>query len=667
MGPHYIGEGLVIRYQGRVLEYRQQSSSAIYFEDVETGDIEPFPEIDFQDLYQRRELEILEAFSSPKELGFNPSGEKLPIPIDAKYEQDHLRKLDYVRGIQRRGITRGQIDLIEEAIPEIAAGISDAEPPKAMTVSAWIKRMEREHGDIYVLLSGHATGKGRQRQDPEHEALIDRIIDDEYLVRNALHITRIWTDKYLSALKELNARRVEIGLAPLNPISERSFYRRIDRLDKHDVAVAKLGREEARRAFRMVKGHLPAARPLEYVEIDHAQLDLWVLDDVLMLPLGRPWITVLRDRYSGMIVGLYISFRSPSLASTFGALRHSMYPHHGLNRTFPDLAHEWVSFGPADTYVMDRGPDFLSPRCRYAIRQLGAEYEYTERRTPWHKPNIERVFLKLHDDLLEGVPGKVYPGLGYSKDYNPQRDAVVRFSALVYLVVKWAVDYLPFDRIRAKRARPIDLWMDGSADAPILLPPDLDSLGIITGLKETATLGHEGIRFKHLSYADDVLELYYRKVGRQPGTEYVVREENLGRIHVNNTREQRWMEVTCTRPDYAEGLSLSQHQFLIRQCQEKLNRHDAVDQLARAREQFSLTVAEELDRKSNAGKIKIARYLGIDSTAVMAGRAKSVVDIARPQSASKADTKDAEQPTAGRVVISDAAFTDIPVFDWKAA
>lgn len=654
MAQHYIGEGLVIRKEGNVLEFHRRAGTMLFFEEDETGIISGFEERDFWDQLQSNEISILETFASPKELIYEEAAQKLPVPLDVKYELSHLRKLEYVKGIQKRKITRGQLKFIEEAIQEIAKEIEDPKPPSYMTVTAWMRKLERANGDIYVLVSGHAKKGTRQRQSAEHDALISDVIDEYYLTRQQLTAAQVYTDNYLTALKDLNAERLASGELEFEPISDRSFYRRIGRIDEDDVMVARLGREEARRVQRMSKGHMPADYPLHVVEIDHAQLDLWVVDDVLMLPLGRPWITAFRDRRTGMVVGFYISFRGPSLSSIFGALRHSLYPHSGLKELFPDLEHECIAFGLADIYASDRGPDFLSPRYRYAIHQLHAEYEYLEKRTPWHKPKIERVFLTLHRDLLETAPGKVFPGMSYSKDYNPQKDAVVRFSTLVYLVAKWAIDYQPFAS-GGKGARPYDLWMDEIGDAPPPLPPNIDALRVIAGIRESGSLGHEGIRYRHLHFADNELEHYFGRIGRRSSAEYVVSDENLGRILVNNVLEKRWMEVACTRRDYAEGLSLYQHQ-LITASTPKKDRND-VDQLMRTRERFHDTFAEELDRKANAGKVKVARYLGIDSSSVFAGQPKSVASLLTP-------ARDAQRQSG--IIIPDAAFTDIPHFGWRS-
>lgn len=665
MQPLFFFEpGLVIERQGRALEYHHRSDAACYFEDPHTTDIVPITEAEFWDEFAREELRILPARSSSKELVLpKPDEEPSPPPVlNEKYTALQARKLHYIRGLERRGITRGQIKLIEEAIPEIAKETNDPNPPEAMTVSEWMRKLDRAHGDVFVLVPAHAAKLTRERQAPEHEEVIDTAIKNHYTGVGKGSATDVYNDKYLPALKALNAERAQTGKPALTPVSLRSFTRRTEKIDRYDLAVARYGRQEARRMFRMVKGHMPGKHPLDYVEIDHAKLRLWVVDDRLGLPLGRPWVTAVRDRYSGMLLGFYVSFRGPSLASTFAAIRHSLSYHGDLNKCFPDLEHSWVAIGRGTTYVSDRGRDFLSQHYRSAILQLGAYYVYCESRTPWHKPNIERIFLSMHSDLLETMPGEVFKGVSYSRDYNPMKDAVVRFSTLTYLLVKWAVDHHPYTPNRYKQARPIDLWMDGIADAPPGHPPNLNVLNIVLGTRYQGTLGNEGVHFKHLTYADDRLEALFHAIDKKE-LHFVPNEENLGRIHVENPRDRTWFQVACTRPDYAEGLSAYQHQQILRQANVELERVKNVDQLLGIRAHYQEKIAEELVHRDSATKLRIARYCGIDSSSVFAGKNKSVADFLSADRATDAHPS-APGVANGKILIPDAAFTDVPIFQW---
>lgn len=663
MQRFFLESGLVILREGRYLEFKHRSDLNLYFEDPFTGDIQTLTEEAFWNEFETKALTIANARSTPTalELPLKDAQPSLPIALDEAYEKDYLRKSDYIAGMKKRGITKGQLDLIAEAIVEIAAEIGDRQRPSQYTVAAWMRALEDANGDDAVLVSGYAKTIVRHRLHPEHEELIRNVIND-HLAK--LPATKIWEDHYLMEIKALNADRAEMHRPPFRPISERTLSRRIEMLDRYDIEVARHGRQEARRTFRMVKGHMPADRPREFVEIDHARLRLWVVDDKLLLPLGRPWVTALKDRYSGMLLGFFVSFRGPSLYSTFRALRHSLRNHLDLYKTWPDIENRWVAFGPACTYVSDRGSDFLSDHYRYAIRRLNADYSYCESRTPWHKPYIERTFLSLHADLLEALPGEVFKGVSYSRDYNPKEDAVVRFSTLIFLLVKWAVDYQPFRTIGARGARAIDLWMDGIGDSPIGYMPNPDALDVVLGRRYTVKLGNQGIRFKDLRYANDELEELFRAKYRKPIT-FIPCEENLGRVHAEDPRDKRWFEVESTRPDYAEGLSLHQHQYIQRQAKLDGVSLDTVEQKLRYREQLQARLAEDLSRKDNATKAKLARYCGIDSDSVLSGQARSLDNLKSPDLTGDTAHKVGGNGSSNKIPVVDAPFSDVPIFDWR--
>jgi putative transposase len=657
MGRFFLERGLVIQREGRTYELHHRTDTALYFEDPQTRDIEKITEEEFWRQHQTQELVIVAAKSNSRELTVPPSeANRSERVVSEKQTAAELRRTEYQEGMVKRGVTRGQLGAIEKTIPEIAEEIGDKNPPGASTVACWMRQVDSSDGGERPLLSKKALGESHDGKTFAHDEVIHAVVADH--LKPGVSYKSLYQYHYKPAIQVVNEGRRKVAELPLVPLSYRSLCRHVGEMEPYELDCLRLGTQEAERKYRMIRGHMPAKHPLDYAEIDHAHLRLWVIDDILMLPLGRPWVTAIRDRKTRMLLGFYVTFRPPSLASTFGALRHSLTPHLDLRSLWPDLEHDWTAFGLANIYVSDRGADFTSPQYRAAVRNLGANYEYCEKRTPWHKPYIERLFHEIYADLLESTRGRVYRGLSYTRDYNPKRDAVVRFSTLIYLLVKWAVDYAPFRKLPAG-GRPIDLWAEGIGDAPPAHCDNPDALNITLGLRRTGRLGHEGIRFKHLRYANDELRDLLRS-SRERDVQFVVTESNLGRIFVEHPKEKRWREVECTRPDYAEGLSLFQHQSITRQANAKNDAIDDVDQLLRVRQQLQTRVADDLVAKESAAKLKIARYAGINSTSVMDGRAKSVADmIANPTAATLSPT---EPPAAS----NDSAFVDVPSFSWRS-
>lgn len=70
--------------------------------------------------------------------------------------------------------------------------------------------------------------------------------------------------------------------------------------------------------------------PLERVEIDHFLGDVHLIHPKTGAVLGRPWLTVAVDHFSGVVLGYYISFAPPNAASVLAVLRNAILPKSGM-------------------------------------------------------------------------------------------------------------------------------------------------------------------------------------------------------------------------------------------------------------------------------------------------------------------------------------------------
>ena len=625
-----LSEGLVISLNGSTYEFRCKIHQLVQFECINTGEILSITESQFFEDWKNQVITILPASSTPKELSISPCNlttdtlqpsiiDLSALPND-KAKEAALLRIKYVRHMRMAGITRGRLELLKDEIPRAAIELNDPKPPAFSTVSRWMREFDRNHGDVVALFDSRTMSPRRHsRRSSEHDNLIRDIIDDRFMKEEPDTIPFIY-DTYQSAIKKYNLECSTNNLSPETPISERTLYRIIDSIDKYDVAVAQLGYAEANRQFRFIRGHLRSRFPLEYVEIDHALLDIFVIDDRLFIPLGRPWLTVIRDRFSGAIIGLYISFSGPSTDSIFGALRHSLYPHTKIREKWPDIETE-LPWGLATTYVTDRGSDFLSIRYRLAVNQLGSDYEYCAVRTPWFKAPVERSFRTV-SSLLETMPGKTFPRLSDRRDYDPAKHCVVRFSSFVWILYKWACDIYNNKSPRRKLAPPIDLFSEGIERSPRTFPRDPAVVETLLGHRYTGILRHDGITRDYLSYGNShrLDEIYKWRGSSKNPIVYHRNNSNLGEIRVMDPRNNEFFSVPCLSPDYANGLTLLQHKQIREAAKADLIGHPSIEIFTRARDAIQEQIREELERKNNSSKKKIARYAGINSDQVLNGQ-----------------------------------------------
>lgn len=667
-----IAEGLVISRHGQTLEYFRRSGKTLQFSDIDNGLITTLTEAEFFDEYLHAELRVLpKAFSSSKELAIKSgevaereaSGRTIDLNEirSEKYKRDTLRRHAYIMGMKKVGITKGQLTLIEDEIPRIAAVIGDARPPSSISVACWMRRFDRTDGSIYSVTDLRAIRDKRQRRSAEHNQIILDLIDEYYLKRVHLSIPELY-GIYESAIKARIQEQRALAKPIENPVSQRTLYRVVAGLNYRDVQIAHLGHQEARRTTRFTKGHLPGERALQYVEIDHALLDIYVVDDRLMIPLGRPWLTIFQDRPTGTVIGFFVSFTGPSVDSIFAALRHSLYPHDRANLMWPDIENV-IPHGLAEHYVSDRGPDFLADRYRLGIAQLVADYAYCPERTPWMKGPVERFFMTL-SNLLESMPGKTFRSLDKRKDYDPAKQAVCRFTSFVWILYKWIADVHNVRPRTKDSARPLELFHDSIAKYPPSYPRNPDAVETILGERHESKLNHDGIKFRGLNYVGSDLEDIYHAIGPNNRVAWHINTTNLGCIRVQDPRTGGFVHGTCSRPDYANGLSLFQHEYIRMQTpREERNTSNPVESYTRAMEDIRGRIGEEILVKENSTKKRLAGIAGINSEAILAGKERTVADPFR-----RGPLPPKEEPSSASDSSSnlERAFVDIPDFGWNA-
>src|SRR5690606_5255406 len=94
-------------------------------------------------------------------------------------------------------------------------------------------------------------------------------------------------------------------------VSYEAFKKRIKKLPPYTVALKRHGKYYADKLFNYYEAVKMPTRLLERVEIDHTPLDLILLDDELLVPLGRAYLTLLVDVFSGCIIGFHLGFKAP--------------------------------------------------------------------------------------------------------------------------------------------------------------------------------------------------------------------------------------------------------------------------------------------------------------------------------------------------------------------
>lgn len=166
-------------------------------------------------------------------------------------------------------------------------------------------------------------------------------------------------------------------------------------------------------------GHLTSHIPLEWVQIDHTQADLFVVNESNRQPIGRPWLSVAIDVATRCVVAIYVAMERPNAATVALLLTRVVLPKAQWLRSIGvDL--EWPMHGILHCLYLDKAAEFKSKALRTACAQYGIDLTYRPFGKPHFGGHVERMNRTLMD-CLRGVPGATGNSVKGRKDRKPRK------------------------------------------------------------------------------------------------------------------------------------------------------------------------------------------------------------------------------------------------------
>ena len=120
-----------------------------------------------------------------------------------------------------------------------------------------------------------------------------------------------------------------------------------------------------------------ATRPLEAIQIDHAKVDVMIVDEATGREIGRPWITLGVDVFTRMATGFHLSLAPPTRLSASLCLLHSVCDKTlWLEQRGVDLS--WPVAGLPEAIHLDSNSFFGRRAFVRACREAGIETVWSE-------------------------------------------------------------------------------------------------------------------------------------------------------------------------------------------------------------------------------------------------------------------------------------------------
>ncbi len=476
-------------------------------------------------------------------------------------------------------------------------------PPHTATLARWLKRYVESGRDIRSLGSGdRRKGNKKNRYPFEVTEICSQAIERIYLKQEkpSVKVTLEFAIKLVCAENQLLPDDSQLPKPTMSYIKSI-----IDAISEYDKCLYRDGYVTAKHKFRNAVHGTICIRPLQRVEIDHTQLDLIVVDGETGLPLGRPWLTLIIDVFSRAILGFSISFDPPSQMTVARALKMALQPKVNLHQRWPSVKGVWIMFGCMEDLVVDNGMEFHCKSLEDACLQLGINISFCPRKTPWWKGHIERAIGTLNNAVTDGMPGRTFSAIKKKGEYNPGASAAIPLKTMEEIIAKWIVDIYHQTTHATLGDKPHDAWEKAINPEDIPMVANVNELDAVMGVIETRTLTHLGIELNVLRYNSDELGQVRRQFGDLKKVTVKWDPEDVGSIHVfpPDGKTVRVPVVTIYK-EYAEGLTLYQHNACKAYSKKYLEGMDDVEALALAKSELTDLAEKGIREFSKKTRVK---------------------------------------------------------------
>lgn len=484
--------------------------------------------------------------------------------------------------------------------------------PHWSTVWRWWKRFARTQCATRLV---NAPRTGRRIDSTQHAIFLE-VVDEVYLRDQKVPGKNVVDEvdrRYLALNRGQPTDRV------LPKPSPATIYRWLSKLHYSVVSAARNGKEFAQREFREVVGQVEVHRILERYEVDHTPVDVQLICERTFMVLGKPWLTLIIDRYSRMVAGFYVSFHAPSASSVLYALRQAILPKTLLIQSVPDVLNPWPLFGCPLKIFADNGmelhADALEAFCLEALIELG----FAGVAHPEMKGAIERLFGTLSRDLFHQLPGTVFANIEQRGDYPSEQRAALTLKVFTQVLVRWIVDVYHCTPHKGLLGHtPLNVCTAQLSTVFFDLPAFPRQLDLMVGHATTRTIFHYGVEYDNVQYSSSRLLAMRDPHAKRPVVAIKVYEEDIGYIDVLDDEVGEYLRVPAIDLTYAEGLNRNVHSVIRAEVRRRFKDQETREHLLAVKAEIQAIVqAAILDKK--AGVRKRAASLRLEDSEAMLG------------------------------------------------
>jgi putative transposase len=280
-------------------------------------------------------------------------------------------------------------------------------------------------------------------------------IATEDIIRSA--IAKVYQGKAASFAKVWEEVQAQCTKLSISIPSKSTVTSRIKELGEQKLCRLKEGAEVANQRFGAKPGYLEMSYPLQKVQIDHTMVDCILVDEETRKPLFRPWLTLVLDVYTRVILGYYIAFHAPSTLSVACAITHAALP---KKKYLENLGCSHVThpfFGVPEILHMDNAAEFRTVKLQKACSLHGITSEWRPLGKKHYGGHIERLIGTMMTSRVHFLPGATMSNIVVKGDYESENEAVLTIGEFT----KWfagEVEIYNYKEHSALKCSPANKW-----------------------------------------------------------------------------------------------------------------------------------------------------------------------------------------------------------------
>lgn len=355
-----------------------------------------------------------------------------------------------------------------------------------------VKLYNADIGPVSLLRRKRGRKLGEKRLPDYVEEVLNEVLRRKRS-GNKLTFPKIW--------QEVSFRCKERGLqAP----SLGTIRARLKSISAKKLHALRFGAEAADQLYGARPGHRSTTFPLELVQIDHTLVDIILCDQTTREPIGRPWLTVVIDVHTRVILGYYIGFNAPSAINVACAITHAAFPKREYLKNIGADTELYPFYGVPKILHMDNAREFRSATLERACALHGIKVEFRPPGKKHYGGHIERLIGTLMTGHVHFLSGTTFSNVKQRKGYDSEKKSVLSLREFI----KWFAGQVALYHASYHRGlddTPGDKWINSftAADKTIVQPPILrDSFSFKLDFmpEDVRNISRQGIAFAAKHY-----------------------------------------------------------------------------------------------------------------------------------------------------------------------